>query len=612
MNIPKIAPSLIEAGTFVLISIVNEYCAKMNILSSKITLASCILSTATLLLLSPATDRAPRHQRFRFSPCRGLTIGSTLVPLYLSSISAFRCREGVVHTFTEVMACLGCASSFTYTLGSFIWTLRGKHQKKGNGHSIQILENESTSVESYAIYFSGFVTPVIVATLFMYFGSDIDRNQQISRNTRSAYLLSGFTYTILHSISCSFIYSANLRLPFTAGEFIAFLTLFELLTSDYVVRYLIPYAFSSMIFLEPAQPYFAVSHGGVFGCFVGVIACYWLPRKAFMQSYYWTYRSIFACLVAFVFVEIALISAENKNQMHSKQFKPVSVCWIIDFLISPVGISSNHDLHHRVVWLIYWASIITVSFPISLVIAKKIKKSTSIISTVIGRKYFHLIAVFLFAPVTLFSPSMMFLSYAVALSLLIILELVRTSNASLTASKQESISPKCEKTGFLSPVINALNSFYDVFLDEKDLCGCDFVVTHATLIFGCALPLWTCSSLLEYFPPDTNDSNFFSILSLLGVVVIGVGDSFGALIGSLFGRTRWPGTKRTFEGSLSMLVSTTICFGLISRRLDDLKAISVSEFRKCIKIYVLQLGVAVPRSPLIRLRTFVILFCAHM
>mmetsp|Transcript_9119 Transcript_9119/g.13491 ORF Transcript_9119/g.13491 Transcript_9119/m.13491 type:complete len:605 (-) Transcript_9119:561-2375(-) len=562
-------PLLIEANTLLFISAVNAYCTDINILSAKTTCASCILSTATLLLLTP-TDRVLRHQRFRFTPCQGLTIGSTLVPLYLSSISGFICREsGAVHNYIEAMAFLGCASSFAYALGSFIWILQREESTLKSEEKLLI------SMESYAIYVSGSVTSVVlvVTLLVMYCSSDdIDQNQQTCQNTRAAYLFSGCTYAVMHFISCALMSGKNIdiRLPFTSGEFIACLTLSEMLMSDFVVRYLVPFAFPSMTFLEPAHSYFAVSHGGIVGCFAGTIACYRLSRKAFVRSYCWMYQLIVVCVLAILCVEITLANEKmSENQSYHDQIIPASVAWIIGFLIIPAGTSETRGS----TWLVYWASIIISSFPISLMIAKRLKKTTSILSTVIGRKYFHLIAIILFVPVTSLSPSMMCLSYAVALSLLIILELVRTSNMSKKAIEQSADSSKRKTARFYLSTIKALNSFFDAFFDEKD-CGSDFVASHAALIFGCALPLWTCNALLEYFPAETS-SNVTKIFSLLGVVVIGVGDSFGAVVGSLFGRTRWPGTKRTFEGSFSMLFSMMICFGLFTTDLGDLKVIMI-------------------------------------
>lgn len=44
-----------------------------------------------------------------------------------------------------------------------------------------------------------------------------------------------------------------------------------------------------------------------------------------------------------------------------------------------------------------------------------------------------------------------------------------------------------------------------------------------------------------------------------GIATVGVGDAFAAIIGSRFGRTPWPTSKRkTIEGSLAMFLSQMI------------------------------------------------------
>merc|ERR1719296_239220 len=85
----------------------------------------------------------------------------------------------------------------------------------------------------------------------------------------------------------------------------------------------------------------------------------------------------------------------------------------------------------------------------------------------------------------------------------------------------------------------ALSDFYMIFLDEKDSSAAKggLAVTHIALIVGCAFPLWA-SQLLH--PTDTQDA-FLALLPFLGVVVLGIGDSAGAIGGISFGHYHWSG-----------------------------------------------------------------------
>ena len=85
------------------------------------------------------------------------------------------------------------------------------------------------------------------------------------------------------------------------------------------------------------------------------------------------------------------------------------------------------------------------------------------------------------------------------------------------------------------------------FTDERD--SDHLIATHIYLLIGCA------------FPFLMNDS-----FPLSGLIILGVGDSFAAIIGKSLGRhkiTLWPCNK-TYEGLLACIVSTLVCTSYFS------------------------------------------------
>lgn len=234
---------------------------------------------------------------------------------------------------------------------------------------------------------------------------------------------------------------------------------------------------------------------------------------------------------------------------------PRSILWLLVFLfkcgdlkkcslsfnVFQPTIQSLKALPHFM-WLLYWILSIAILAPIAMMIFYRLQKlavggKSRKKWVVIARKYFHLVAIVLFVPPTVFAPAMMALSYAIATCVLVFVESVRVISA-----KKEKKEDKPEQSSIV-------NQFFEAFFDEKDISHVNgaFVITHLALVIGCAAPLWTYRTI--HFEQES------SIMPLIGIIVIGVGDAFGAVIGSLYGKTKWPHSKRTLEGSLAMLLS---------------------------------------------------------
>jgi dolichol kinase len=189
--------------------------------------------------------------------------------------------------------------------------------------------------------------------------------------------------------------------------------------------------------------------------------------------------------------------------------------WLVSFLLDP------ESQYTRSVWLVYWLVIVIVAMI----------QAPQQCSVVTSRKWFHLVAICLFLPVTLLAPQLMSLSYAIALCVLMVMESMR----------------------YYLP--SKIQHFYKRFLDAQKEKHEKVVMSHIFLILGCATPLWImeCTSQSQ------------STLPVFGILVLGVGDSLAAIVGSQFGRFRWCGSRKTIEGSMAMWMGMAMCCCVFQR-----------------------------------------------
>lgn len=117
--------------------------------------------------------------------------------------------------------------------------------------------------------------------------------------------------------------------------------------------------------------------------------------------------------------------------------------------------------------------------------------------------------------------------------------------------------------GLVWPVGPLLDRLLHPFLDEKDQGS--LILTHIYLLFACASPLWIYSSHLH------------PILPYSGLLCIGVGDSMASIIGSLYGRHKWPEIKKSIEGTLANIIAVYVSALLLSWMIKPLSPFQVSS-----------------------------------
>ena len=400
---------------------------------------------------------------------------------------------------------------------------------------------------------------------------------------------------------------ASWQEAFTPGEWMAVSTLISSLVGEYILQYSdmrsSPTAVTSPF--DIALPiHLTAAHAGIVGCLAGATLCSFLKKLSSLPPFLpdTLRKSVNSmvgltaslCLVAAVaveFVETALNSQLNKSSFYcglesstcanlpvsSSSYRiPRSAEWLFKFLSAKVYVPTYAGAVSvvRAVFLLYWATVLSIGIPMALNLTLWIAAAersdmlddftnngasvnhsnnrhgrTRRKRVIIARKFFHLVAMLLFTPIVWLDPDMMALSYAIAISLLIVVEMVR----GWIVREGDG-----DETLYNSDFATSWNRFYMAFLDEKDSAAAKggLAVTHIALIMGCAISLWV-NQLLQQMPmSSSSDDKFLAQLPFLGLVVLGVGDSVGAICGINFGRHKWPGgTTRTLEGSICMFFS---------------------------------------------------------
>lgn len=191
------------------------------------------------------------------------------------------------------------------------------------------------------------------------------------------------------------------------------------------------------------------------------------------------------------------------------------------------GLKFMFAFKERVFMMVAWTILVTIA---GLIVATTTSSSTVI------RKYFHLIAVATFIPGLHYDPELLCLASAGVFFIFIFLEGIRAFK--------------------IQPFGSYLYDAFKIFLDEQD-SGL-IILTHIYLLLGLSLPLWIFSDG-EYL----KSGEFLPLYS--GVLSIGVGDTAASVFGSLLGRHKWTGTKKTLEGTVAAVVSQVItCYFLQS------------------------------------------------
>ncbi|CAL4971456.1 unnamed protein product [Urochloa decumbens] len=194
--------------------------------------------------------------------------------------------------------------------------------------------------------------------------------------------------------------------------------------------------------------------------------------------------------------------------------------WIINYMFT--------DSHERLALCAYWICVICVSVRRFYSISKESKTERILL-----RKYYHLVAVLIFSPAVIFQPAFLDLAFGAAFAAFLTLEMIRIWE--------------------IYPLGRAVHQFMNAFTDHRD--SDILIVSHFSLLLGCALPKWMSSGL--------NDR---PLAPFAGILSLGIGDTMASMIGYKYGVLRWSKTgKKTIEGTAAGITSVlAACSILVS------------------------------------------------
>ncbi|CAN4098938.1 unnamed protein product [Withania somnifera] len=215
-------------------------------------------------------------------------------------------------------------------------------------------------------------------------------------------------------------------------------------------------------------------------------------------------------LVFYISLACVLVIAVPSWMQLVQDFHVHPLLWVLDFVLS--------EPLKRLSLCIYWLVVIYVS----VIRFYNISKSSKI-ERILLRKYYHLMAVSMFVPALILQPKFLDLSFGAALAAFLMLEIIRIWR--------------------IWPLGQLVHQFMNAFTDHRDTDL--LVVSHFSLLLGCALPIWLSSGF--------NDR---PLAPFAGILSLGIGDTMASLVGYKYGVLRWSKTgRKTIEGTAAGMTS---------------------------------------------------------
>ncbi|KAK9120638.1 hypothetical protein Syun_018255 [Stephania yunnanensis] len=222
---------------------------------------------------------------------------------------------------------------------------------------------------------------------------------------------------------------------------------------------------------------------------------------------------IFYVSLAVILILLVPLWMEFIQEFHMHPF-----LWIFNFVFT--------EPLKRLTLCMYWISVISASVLRFYNISKHSK-----IERILLRKYYHLVAVLMFSPALIFQPNFLDLAFGAALAVFLMLEVIRVWR--------------------IWPIGKQVHQFMNAFADHRD--SDLLIVSHFSLLLGCALPKWMCS--------EFNDR---PLAPFAGILSLGIGDTMASMVGHKYGVLRWSKTgKKTVEGTAAGITSVLVACSVL-------------------------------------------------
>ncbi|XP_069842299.1 dolichol kinase [Dendropsophus ebraccatus] len=241
----------------------------------------------------------------------------------------------------------------------------------------------------------------------------------------------------------------------------------------------------------------------------------------FMDSSTWTSSLFFYMMTAVLGLGVFVPWLQYLIKRHP-------LFWLVEFLVQ----SST-----RLYLLSYWVLLLLCACTVVLYQnSKRTPDSKKLQASTVTRKYFHFLAVATSIPGLIYDMQLLFVASVACFAVFTLLEYIRYFR--------------------IRPLGQTLRNLLTLFLDERD--SGPLILTHLYLLLGMSLPVWLfprlCSSSL---------SSSSTLLPYCGVLAVGVGDTIASVCGTTLGEIKWPGTKKTFEGTMMSIFAQIIAVALI-------------------------------------------------
>ncbi|XP_033851257.3 dolichol kinase-like [Acipenser ruthenus] len=252
------------------------------------------------------------------------------------------------------------------------------------------------------------------------------------------------------------------------------------------------------------------------GIFFSLLFC-------FMESETWVSSLFFHMMTAVLGLGIILPWLALLIHRHP-------IMWLLDFML--------HS-QTRIYLLGYWVFLAALA---SVIVLHQNSKRSSMSkkhqASTLVRKYFHLIVVATYVPGLIYDRQLLHVASVGCLVVFMLLEYVRYFR--------------------IRPTGQLLRQLLTLFLDERD--SGPLILTHIYLLLGVSLPIWL-------FPgpctPKGTLPGAGALVPYAGVLAVGVGDTVASVFGSTLGEIRWPGTKKTVEGTATSIFAQIIAVALL-------------------------------------------------